>query len=96
MVGLLVGGRSWQLLSDDAAERQESPMAIGLGEHLPEMGQRDTPGRLQWVRGDWTGGSMSHDDPPCLSCSRRSWLQSASFKSAGTAIIGSGAEDRQG
>ena len=31
MVGLLVRGRPGQLLSDDAAERQERPMAIGLG-----------------------------------------------------------------
>ena len=72
-------------------------MAVGLREHLPEAGQRDMPGRLQWGRGgDWTGGSMSHDDPPWLICSRRSWLQSANFKSAGTAIMGSGAGDRQG
>ena len=55
MVGLLVGGRHGQLLSDDAAEGQESTMAVGLREHLPEAGQRDMPGRLQWARGglDW-------------------------------------------
>jgi hypothetical protein len=39
------------LLSDDAAEGQESPMAVGLGERLPEAGQRDAPGRLRWARG---------------------------------------------
>ena len=55
MIGLLAGGRSGQLLSDDAAERQERPIAIGLGECLPEMCQRDAPGRLRWARGDWSG-----------------------------------------
>ena len=56
MIGLLVGGRPWELLSDDAAEGQERPMAIGLGECLPEVRQRDAPGRLRWRGGDWTGG----------------------------------------
>src|SRR5258708_3595601 len=51
MVGLLVGGRPGQLPSGDAAESQERPMAIALGEHLPEAGQRDAPGRLRWARG---------------------------------------------
>ena len=55
MVGLLVGGRPWQLLSDDAAERQERPMAIGLGEGLPEVRQRDAPGWLQRARGGLSG-----------------------------------------
>ena len=72
-------------------------MAIGLGECLPEVRQRDAPGRLRWARGgtgrEW---SMSHDDPPWLDLFPASWLQSASFKSAGTPIMGSGAEDRQG
>src|SRR3954452_13123040 len=51
MVGLLSGGRPGRLLGDDAAEGQESPMAIGLGEDLPELGQRGAPGRLRWARG---------------------------------------------
>ena len=55
MVGLLAGGRPWQLLRDDAAERQECPMAIGLGEGLPELRQREAPGRLQWARGGLSG-----------------------------------------
>ena len=44
MAGLLVRGRPGQVLSDDAAEGQERPLAIGLGECLPESGQRDAPG----------------------------------------------------
>ena len=52
MVGLLVGGRPWQLPRDDAAERQECLMAIGLGECLPEVRQGEAPRRLQWARGD--------------------------------------------
>ena len=55
MVGLLVGGRLGQLLRDDAAESQERPMAIGLGECLPEVRQRDAPGRLQRARGGLDG-----------------------------------------
>src|SRR4051794_23999473 len=51
MIGLLVGGRPGKLPSDDAAECQERPMAIALGEHLPDAGQRDAPGRLRWARG---------------------------------------------
>src|ERR1017187_8565486 len=51
MVGLLFGGRPRQLLSDDAAERQERPMALGLGKCLPESRQRDAPGWLRWARG---------------------------------------------
>ena len=51
MVGLLVRGRPGQLLSDDAAERQERPMAIGLGERLPESSQRDALGWLRRARG---------------------------------------------
>ena len=39
MIALLADGRSWQLLSDNAAERQERPIAIGLGECLPEVGR---------------------------------------------------------
>ena len=39
MVGLLVGGRPWELLSDDAAEGQERPLAVRLGEGLPEVRQ---------------------------------------------------------
>ena len=41
-------------------------MAIGLGECLPELRQRDAPARLRSARGDWTGVSMSHEDPPWL------------------------------
>ncbi len=51
MVGLLFGGRPGQLLSDDAAERQERPIAIGLGERLPESSQRDALGWFRWARG---------------------------------------------
>src|ERR1700723_3322460 len=51
MVGLLVGGRLWQLPRDDAAECQECLMAIGLGECLPEVRQGKAPRRLQWARG---------------------------------------------
>jgi hypothetical protein len=50
-VGLLVGGMPGQLLSNDAAERPERPMAIGLGVRLPEQGQWDAPGWLRWARG---------------------------------------------
>ncbi|MGO8901794.1 MAG: hypothetical protein ACLQU5_26070, partial [Isosphaeraceae bacterium] len=55
MVGLLVGGRSAQLLSDDAAEGQESTTAVGLGEHLQRrvsgtrrVGSNGRGGGLDW------------------------------------------------
>lgn len=51
MIDLLACGRSWQLLSDDAAEGQERPIAIGLGEGLPEVGQRNPLIWLQRARG---------------------------------------------
>jgi len=44
MIVLLFGGRPGQVLSDNAAERSERPMAIGLGECLPELSQRDALG----------------------------------------------------
>jgi hypothetical protein len=47
MVGLLVGGRPWELLGDDAAEGQECPLTIDLGEGLPEACQGDASGRVQ-------------------------------------------------
>jgi hypothetical protein len=43
MVGLLVGGRPWEFLRDDAAEYQECLMAIDLRECLPEVCQGKTP-----------------------------------------------------
>src|SRR4051794_25428569 len=51
MIDLLAGGRSGQLLSDDAAERQERPLSTGLGKGLPEVGERDAQVRLQRARG---------------------------------------------
>jgi len=36
---------------DDAAERQERPLAIGLAEGLPESGERDARTLLQRARG---------------------------------------------
>ena len=51
MIDLLVGGRSWQLLSDDAAERQERPIAVGLGKGLPEVRERNSRTGLQRARG---------------------------------------------
>src|SRR3954451_4503774 len=51
MVGLLVGGRLWQLTRDDAAERQEGLMASGLGGCLPEVRQGKAPRWVQWARG---------------------------------------------
>ena len=66
MIGLLVGGRPWQLLRDDAAERQECPIAIGLGERLPEVRQWDASALASAGAGG-TGrvGMASHDGPPC-------------------------------
>ena len=64
MIGLLAGGRSWELLSDDAAERQERPIAIGLGKGLPEVRQRNSLVWLQRARGGLDGLGVSHDDPP--------------------------------
>src|SRR5512135_2838612 len=59
MVGLLVGGRPWQLLRNDAAERQEYLTAIGLGEGLPEVCQGETPRRSRWARGGTGRASWS-------------------------------------
>jgi hypothetical protein len=39
MVGLLLGGRPWELLRDDAAEGQERPLSVRLGQGLPEVSQ---------------------------------------------------------
>ena len=39
------------MLSDDAAERQERPIAIGLGKGLPELSQRNSLIWLQRARG---------------------------------------------
>ena len=39
------------MLSDDAAERQQRPLAIGLGESLPESSQREALEWLRWARG---------------------------------------------
>ena len=56
MVDLLVGGRSWELLRDDAAERQERPIAIGLGAGLARgRVERDARARLQRARGGLIG-----------------------------------------
>ena len=55
MVGLLPGGRPGELLSDDAAECQERPMAIGLGRACQRLRQRDAPGRLRSARGGLGG-----------------------------------------
>jgi hypothetical protein len=44
MIVLLFGGRPGQVLSNDAAERPEHPMAIGLEERWPELSQRDALG----------------------------------------------------
>src|SRR5436190_1635014 len=65
MVGLLVGGRPGQLLRDDAAERQERPMTVGLGKGLPKLRQRDAPGWLRGARGgaDRAGRRRMRDLP---------------------------------
>jgi hypothetical protein len=55
MVGLLVCRRPGQVLSDDAAEGQQRPLAIGLGKGLPESCQRETLERLRWARGGRSG-----------------------------------------
>jgi len=39
------------LLSEYAAERQEGPSAIGLGESLPEVRRKNPLTGLQWARG---------------------------------------------
>ena len=43
------------MLSDDAAERQQCPLAIGLGESLPESSQREALEWLRWARGGLSG-----------------------------------------
>jgi hypothetical protein len=43
MIDLLVGRRSWELLSDHAAEGQERVLSMSFGECLPELGERDAP-----------------------------------------------------
>ena len=45
------GREYWELLSDDAAERQERSIAIGLRKCLPELRQRDPPARFRWRGG---------------------------------------------
>ncbi len=49
MVGLLVGGRPWQLLGDDAAERQERSLAVRLGNACQS--------RVSGTRGLGSGGA---------------------------------------
>src|SRR5262249_60348360 len=51
MAGLLWRARPGERLLDDAAERQEGPMAVRFGERLPEPSRRDAPGWLRWARG---------------------------------------------
>src|SRR4051794_15023171 len=51
MIDLLSGGSLWEPLSDHAAKRQECPLAIGLGEGLPELRQCRPLTWLQRARG---------------------------------------------
>ena len=51
-IDLLPGERTWQLVSDDATERQERPIAIGLGEGFPE------PREENWRAGLHRGGGL--------------------------------------
>lgn len=51
MIDLLGGGRSRELLSHDAAERQDRSIAFGLGKGLPEMRRRNSTPRPQRARG---------------------------------------------
>jgi hypothetical protein len=51
MIDLLADGRSWYLLSDNAAQDQERPIAIGLGKRFPEISQGNSLIRLQRARG---------------------------------------------
>src|SRR3982751_1740195 len=51
MIDLPAVGRSAHLLRDDSTQRQESPIAIGLGKGLPEVRERDSRTRLQPARG---------------------------------------------
>ena len=55
MIDLLDDGRSGQLLHDDAAERQERPLAIGWAEGLPEPGEGNARAFLQRARGGLAG-----------------------------------------
>src|SRR5512135_516257 len=50
-VDLLPGAKPWQLLREDATERQERPVAIGLSEGFPELRERRRRAALQRARG---------------------------------------------
>src|ERR1700730_8643415 len=51
MFALLPGERARQLLRQDATERQERPIAIGLSEGFPELRERCRRAALQRARG---------------------------------------------
>ena len=55
MIDLLPGGRSGQLLREDATERQEHPIAIGLREGFPELRERDRASGPSAGRGGLVG-----------------------------------------
>ena len=50
-IDLLPGARPWQLLREDVTERQERPLAIGLGEGFPELRERRRRAALQRAGG---------------------------------------------
>jgi hypothetical protein len=51
MIDLLGEGRSWDLLSDNAAQCQKRPIAIGFGQRYPEICQGNSLIWLQRARG---------------------------------------------
>jgi hypothetical protein len=50
-IDLLPGAKPWQLLREDATERQEHPIAIGLSEGFPELREMCRRAALQRARG---------------------------------------------
>jgi hypothetical protein len=51
MIDLLADGRSWDLLSDNAAQCQKRPLAIGFGKRFPKLSQGYSLILLQRARG---------------------------------------------
>jgi hypothetical protein len=51
MIDLLAVGKSWDLLSDNAAQRQKHPIAIGSGKCIPDFFQGNSLIWLQPARG---------------------------------------------
>ena len=59
------GAEPWPLVRDDATERQERPIAIGLSEGFPELPEKCRRAALQRALEDWSGRGVSHAHPPC-------------------------------